>query len=75
MESTSRPDAPQALADAGCTQSQIDAYEQLRAHGDMEGCMRLLRQQRSVLVRQVHEAQRPLDVLDYIMYHMQRKGI
>lgn len=57
----------QALADARCDHDLIEEYERLEREGKHEESLRLLRCQRSRLVDAMHEAQRPIDVLDWVI--------
>jgi hypothetical protein len=57
----------QALADARCDQDFIEQYEQLEREGKHEESLRLLRCQRCRLVDAMHEAQRPIDVIDLVI--------
>lgn len=55
------------LAAAGCSEQLIGRLERRIATGDTEGCLRLLRAHRCELVEAMHEAQRPIDVCDWII--------
>lgn len=56
-----------SLEAAGCDSGLASRLEQRAAAGDGEGCLRLLRAHRCDLVEAMHEAQRPIDVCDWII--------
>lgn len=55
------------LAEAGCNAELIERCEQSLASGNTEDCVRLLRAHRCSLVDAMHEAQRPIDVCDWLI--------
>lgn len=55
------------LVAAGCSEQLIRRLEQRIVAGDTEGCLRLLRAHRCELVEAMHEAQRPIDICDWII--------
>ena len=57
----------QCLADAGCNEAFIRQYRAREAAGDEATCLQLLRLHRCELVYALHEAQRPIDVVDWII--------
>lgn len=62
------------LKDAGCDQDTIFRCEAL-AQGEMKGeLMRVLSQHRRTLLDTVHENQRRIDCLDYLMYQIEKQG-
>ncbi len=63
MTTTSR----ECLRDAGCSDVFIESYLARAATGDDETCLQLLRLHRCELVCALHEAQRPIDVVDWII--------
>ncbi len=56
-----------SLEAAGCDSALANRLERRAAVGDDEGCLRLLRAHRCDLVEAMHEAQRPIDVCDWII--------
>ena len=56
-----------SLAAAGCGTKLASALESRAAAGDAVGCLRLLRAHRCELLEAMHEAQRPIDVCDWII--------
>ena len=61
----------ESLVNAGCDTTLAARLTRLREAGDTEGCVHLLRCHRSGLVEAMHEAQRPIDVCDWIIYTLQ----
>ena len=57
----------QALVDARCDQKLIEEYDRLEHEGRHEESLRLLRCHRCRLVDAMHEAQRPIDVIDLVI--------
>lgn len=62
----------QNLKDAGCNEEMIQSFIQLQALGEMERMFKLLSKQRRALLDGVHENQRKLDCLDYLLYQMKK---
>jgi hypothetical protein len=56
-----------SLAAAGCDDGLANLLEAHAAVGDEASCLRLLRAHRCELVEAMHEAQRPIDVCDWII--------
>ena len=63
----------QELTDAGCGQSVIDRFLELEAQGKKSDCLSLLARHRCRLVCQMHAAQKPLDVLDYLIRELKQQ--
>ena len=62
------------LKDAGCNQDTICRCEVL-AQGEKKGeLMRVLSQHRRTLLDTVHENQRRIDCLDYLIYQIEKQG-
>lgn len=55
------------LRDAGCSDVFIERYLAREAAGDTQTCLQLLKLHRCELVCALHEAQRPIDVCDWII--------
>jgi len=60
------------LEDAGCDGDTIQKFLQLRAAGRREEAVRLLACHRCHLMNAIHEAQRPVDILDYFINQMKK---
>lgn len=61
------------LRDAGCAGELIDRYRVLEKAGDTKACLDLLRRHRCELVIALHEAQKPIDVCDWIIRGLERE--
>uniref|UniRef100_UPI003FEE43CD hypothetical protein n=1 Tax=Megasphaera elsdenii TaxID=907 RepID=UPI003FEE43CD len=59
----------QNLVDAGCSEGFIDDYA-AAGSGSEQLCR--LRQHRKELLRRIHDGQRQLDCLDYLIYQVKR---
>lgn len=55
------------LKEAGCRAKSIDELMGCLARGETEALIRLLARHRRVLVEKMHEAQRRVDCLDYLV--------
>ncbi|MGN0869697.1 MAG: hypothetical protein ACI4UV_00790 [Victivallales bacterium] len=58
------------LKDAGCNAEQIEKFLQLRQTGKTSGQLRILSQQRELLLENLHESQQKIDSLDHLLYFM-----
>ena len=56
-----------SLMDAGCDNALAKRCAAMLDAGDASGCLQLLRAHRCDLVAAMHEAQRPIDVCDWII--------
>lgn len=63
----------QTLHDAGCEDADIQKFLALRASGNNEKALRLLFQHRCSLICRMHEAQKPVDVLDYFLCELRKE--
>lgn len=68
----SEEDMIQNLRDAGCSEKDIEAFMECVRCGREPESLRLLKRQRSRLLDAVHEEQKKLDCLDYLVYQMQK---
>jgi hypothetical protein len=64
----------QMLLAAGFTEPQRERYLELERQGRSDACLRMLRCRRCELVDALHEAQRPIDVLDWAIRDLDRRG-
>lgn len=62
------------LKDAGCDEDTTNHFLQLMVSGTYQDQMQLLRKHRSTLLDELHTAQKRIDCLDYLIYHMQRQN-
>ena len=61
----------QNLLDAGCDGAQIEAFEHLAGSGDR---LDLLEAHRKDLLEKLHQSQRQIDCLDYLLYQLRKGG-
>ena len=69
------PDAErlmQGLRDSGCSEETAARICSLCSAGDYEGMLHQMKKQRCVLVEEMHESQKKVDRMDYLI-HMQEK--
>lgn len=64
----------QALVAAGCTDDLIARYDSLVRAGRHDEGLQLLRCQRCKLVEAMHEAQRPIDVMDWVIANVSHQS-
>ena len=62
----------QNLVDAGCDSSQIEAFEHLAGSVDR---LDLLEAHRKDLLEKLHQSQRQIDCLDYLLYQLRKGGV
>ncbi|MBQ9315523.1 MAG: hypothetical protein IJ203_01730 [Atopobiaceae bacterium] len=60
------------LEQTGFAEKQITRYRQLEKEGRTKECIRLLRCRRCELVDAPHEAQRPIDLIDWAIHSLER---
>ena len=60
------------LETVGFSSAQTQQYPNLERQGRTQDCARMLRSRRCELVEALHEAQRPIDVIDWAIYELQR---
>ena len=60
------------LKTVGFSEAQRKRYLALEEQGRKDDCVRMLRCRRCELVDALHEAQRPIDVVDYALYELAR---
>ena len=63
----------QNLEDAGCTEEFIRRFLESRKEGNRDKQKRLLAGQRCRLLDDVHENQKRLDCLDYLIYEIKKE--
>lgn len=64
----------QNLKDAGCGKKTMESFMELDETGDKKEQVRLLEAHRKHLLDNMHEEQKKIDCLDYLLYQMKRKG-
>lgn len=68
----SRKAVLQNLKDAGCTQEMAECIMKQLDEDDMEELLKLLEYHRSCLLGMVHEKEKQIDCLDYLVYQIKR---
>ena len=62
----------QALTDVGCSQETIAAFLKASEAGQESESIRLLRLHRCKLLENLHEEQKKLECLDYLLYQLKK---
>ncbi|MCH5256372.1 MAG: hypothetical protein J1D87_03725 [Lachnospiraceae bacterium] len=65
----------QNLKDAGCSKSQIEECMDYVGKNERNGVLKLLRQHRDVLLDGLHEKQRMIECLDYLVYQIKKDNM
>ena len=65
----------QNLSDAGIDTDGIAEFSSLLETGSMQEQMKMLARQRTKLLDKLHDCQRHLDCLDYLIYTMKKEGL
>ena len=65
----------QNLKDAGCSKSQIEEFMDYAGKHERNSELKLLRQQRDFLLDGLHEKQRMIECLDYLVYQIKKDGM
>ncbi len=68
----SEEDVIQNLKDAGCDKETIESFMKCMDQDDVGGQLRLMKEQRRCLLNRVHEEEKKIDCLDYLVYQMGR---
>ena len=68
----SREAVIQNLKDAGCTPEMMECIMAHLDEDDMGELLKLLEQHRSCLLSTVHEREKQIDCLDYLVYQIKR---
>ena len=63
----------ETLRDAGCGDADIQTFLALQASGKSEEAIRLLSRHRCRLLCRMHEAQKPVDILDYLICTLKKE--
>ncbi len=68
----SEEDVIQNLKDAGCDKKTIERFMKCMDQDDVSGQLRLMKEQRRCLLNRVHEEEKKIGCLDYLVYQMER---
>lgn len=63
----------QNLEDAGCDGETVEQFMKLEDTGDIQKQLKLLEIQRRSLLDQVHENEKKIDCLDYLVYQLKKE--
>lgn len=63
----------QNLLDAGVDDLAVVRFSALLKSGTQAQQMRLLKEQRAILLDNLHDSQRRLDLLDHLIYNMEKE--
>jgi hypothetical protein len=63
------------LEDAGCDDELTEQFFCLRETGRVEGQLRLLSKQRTILLDNIHSNQKRLDCLDYLINKIKKEQV
>ncbi len=75
MRDSSQETVIRSLQDAGCDKDTIEKFIDCIRKGNRENQLRLLSEQRSLLLDRVHEEERKIDCLDYLIYRLSQRHI
>lgn len=64
----------QNLLDAGCSQALLESCMAFAKESQWEKLLPLLAKQKTNLLRGVHNRQKQIDCLDYLIYSLKNKG-
>lgn len=68
----SKEDVIQNLKDAGCDQKTIERFMKCMDRNDLSGQLRLMEEHRKKILERVHEEEKQIDCLDYLVYQIDR---
>lgn len=60
------------LEDAGCGKEAVEQFLELGESGRKQEQLRLLEQHRKELLKKVHENEKQIDCLDYLVFQMKK---
>lgn len=63
----------QNLIDAGCTQAVIDEFLLTCGQGRIKDALRLLAKHRAELLENLHETQKKIDCLDFLIFNLKQQ--
>lgn len=63
----------QNLQDAGCNEEMISKFWETLKNGEKDKALKLLIQHRDFLLDTIHNEQKQIDCLDYLVYQMNHK--
>ena len=63
------------MADAGCTADEINKAERILQSGDLSEMTRFLKQCRCGLLDKMHESQKRVDLMDYLIRKTEKQSV
>ena len=63
------------MADAGCKAEEIEKAERILQAGNLSELTRFLKQCRCALIEQMHESQKRVDLMDYLIRKAEKQSI
>lgn len=73
MDKFKRQELEQNLIDSGCTQTIIDEFLSLYRQGKLKDALRLLAKHRAELLENLHETQKKIDCLDFLIFNLKQQ--
>lgn len=64
----------QNLEDAGCDEKTVEQFMELEEAGEKQRQLKLLERHRRSLLEKVHENEKQIDCLDYLVFQMKKGG-
>lgn len=74
MFSLTKENVERNLIDIGCKQDQIQRFITDFEHQDLYQMLRFLKWKRMQLLDDIHQQQKQIDYLDYLVYQLKKKG-
>ncbi len=68
----SEEDVIQNLKDAGCSPDTITCFMECLGQDDLSSPLKLMEEHRKCLLNKVHEEEKHIDCLDYLVYQIRR---
>lgn len=63
----------QNLQDAGCDDETVACFMKMTERGEHQEQLKLLERHRRCLLKRVHENEKQIDCLDYLVFQMKKK--
>ena len=64
----------QNLEDAGCDKKTVEQFMEFGVTGERQRQLKLLESHRKILLEKVHEREKQIDCLDYLVYQMKKEN-
>lgn len=73
MDKFKRQELEQNLIDSGCTQAVIEEFLLIYEQGRVKNSLRLLAKHRAELLIDLHNCQKKIDCLDYLIFNLKQQ--